>query len=454
MAGGVHRRGVLRGVAALGLMASAARAADDGMDVVGQLLRPWRPGALDIHHIATGRGDCTLIIGPDGTSQMIDAGASATPPPAALDIRPGPERRAGEWIGRYALRHLKAADNPGLDTLLISHFHPDHLGDVTVDSPLAPGGGYRLTGVSDVAALLPIGLIVDRGYPDYAYPRPWTARFAQNYEAFIRARTAGGGKVERFRVGAIDQFALRRRPVDYPTFAVRSLAANGEVWTGKGTRQLFPLLKTLSPDDIPDENVCSTAIHLRYGAFDYFAAGDLTSNSFDGELPWRDVETPAARAAGPVEVAVAAHHGMFDATGAEVVRALSPRAWIIQGWHAAHPSTNVLERMFSQRLYPGPREVFATGLSPANVLAHKWLTDRMSSRSGHVVVRVSPGGNQYRVVVTDNGDEADRVLAIFGPFASATDARLSTRQTSYSEEINGRRHPKPVAENRTIWLDH
>ena len=419
MAGGLDRRGVLRGAAALGLIAGAVRAADDSIDVVGQSLRPWRPGGLDIHHIATGRGDSTLIIGPDGTSQMIDAGASATPPPAALDIRPGPERRAGEWIGRYALRHLKAAGNPGLDSLLVSHLHPDHLGDVTDASPMGPGGGYRLTGVSDVAALLPIGLIVDRGYPDYAYPRPWTAPFAQNYEAFIRARVTGGGKVERFRVGAVDQFALRRRPADYPTFAVRNLAANGEVWTSEGTRQLFPPLETLAPDDIPDENACSTAIHLRYGAFDYFAAGDLTSNTFDGALPWRDVETPAARAAGPVEVAVAAHHGMFDATGADVVRALRPRTWVILGWHAAHPSLSTLERMFSQRLYAGPRDVFATGLSPANELANKRLTDRMGSRPGHVVVRVSPGGGDYRVVITDNGDEGDLVVAEFGPFLSA-----------------------------------
>lgn len=418
VARGVDRRGVLLGAAALGLATRPAFAAESEIDVVGQPLRPWRQGGLDIHHIATGRGDSTLIIGPDGTSQMIDAGASATPPPAALDIRPGPERRAGEWIGRYARRHLKAAGNPGLDSLLVSHLHPDHLGDVTDAAPLAPDGGYRLTGVSDVAALLPIGLIVDRGYPDYAYPRPWTAPFAQNYEAFIRARVAGGGRVERFRVGALDQFALRHRPADYPSFAVRNLAANGEVWTGKGTRPLFPPLDTLASEDIPDENVCSTAIHLRYGGFDYFAAGDLTSNSFDGALPWRDVETPTAEAAGAVDVAVAPHHGMFDATGAGAARALRPRIWVILGWHAAHPSITTLERIFSQRLYPGPREVFATGLSPANALAHKRLTDRFAGSSGHVILRVAPGGNLYRVVVTDNGDEADRVLATFGPFTS------------------------------------
>ncbi|MET3667642.1 MBL fold metallo-hydrolase [Caulobacter sp. 1776] len=403
------RRGLLLGAAALG---AAGSLADE--DVVGQPLRPWRRGWLDIHHVATGRGDSTLIIGPDGSSLMIDAGASATPPPAGLDIRPGPERRAGEWIGRYARRHLAAArSEPRLDAFLVSHLHPDHIGDVGPDTPPAPSGAYRLTGVSDVAASLPIGLLVDRGYPDYAYPKPWDAPFARNYVAFVRERIRAGGGVERFRVGAADQFAL-------PDVELRNLAANGEVWTGRGTetRRLFPPIASLAKDDLPDENACSTAIRLRYGAFGYFAAGDLTSHDFYGALPWRDVETPAAEAAGPVDVAVAAHHGMFDATGAAVVRALRPRAWIIQGWHAAHPSTDALERMLSTRLYPGPRDVFAAGLSAANELAHKWLTDRLAARQGHLVVRVAPGGERYRIVVTDNRDEADRVLSIWGPWSA------------------------------------
>lgn len=417
MSAALSRRGLLLGAAALG--ATAAAPSDDA-DVVGQPLRPWRRGGLDIHHIATGRGDAALIIGPDGTSLMIDAGASATPPPASLDIRPGPERRPGEWIGRYARRHLAATGAPRLDAFLVSHLHPDHVGDVGPDTPLAPGGAYRLTGAGDVAAQLPIGRLVDRGYPDYAFPKPWDAPFAKNYVAFVRERARAAGRVERFRVGAADQFALRRDPAAFPAFEIRNLAANGEVWTGRGsqTRRLFPPIEGLPAADLPDENACSAAIRLRYGAFAYFAAGDLTSNSFDGTLPWRDVETPAAQASGQVDVAVAAHHGMFDATGPDVVRGLKPRVWIIQAWHAAHPSTDVLERMLSQRLYPGPRDVFATGLSPANELAHKWLTDRMTSRGGHVVIRVAPGGGRYRVIVTDNRDEGDRVVSVSGPWAS------------------------------------
>ncbi len=386
------RRRLLLSAAAL---TTAAAATPDG-DVVGQPLRPRRRGGLDIHHIATGKGDSTLIIGPDGSSLLIDAGASSTPPPASLDIRPNADRRAGEWIGRYARRHLAATGRPKLDAFLVSHLHPDHI-----------------DGLYDVATLLPIGVLVDRAYPDYAYPRPVEAPFAKAYQAFVRERVRCGGKVERFRVGAADQLVM-------PGAEIRNLAANGEVWTGRGaeTRRLFPAMDGLPAADIPDENAFSAAIRLRYGPFGYFAAGDLTSDSLDGTLPWRDVETFAARAAGPVDVAVAAHHGMFDATGADVVRALRPRAWVIPAWHVAHPSPDALERMLNPRLYPGPRDVFATGLSPANEMAHKWLTDRLATREGHVIVRVEPGGGRFSVVVTDNRDETDRVASVWGPWTS------------------------------------
>lgn len=210
-------------------------------------------------------------------------------------------------------------------------------------------------------------------------------------------------------------------PASTPGFnGLAALAVNGDVWTGRGAehRQVFPAASTLRPDDVPDENVFSAAIRLNYGRFAYFAAGDLTSDTFDGALPWRDVESPAARVAGPVDVAVVAHHGLFDSTGAEVVRALRPRIWLIDAWHVSHPGITTLERLFSQRLYRGPREVFATGLSSANGLVNERLTKRLSSTTGHIVIRVAPGGDRYSVVITDSSDESDRVIKVLGPYES------------------------------------
>lgn len=405
-----------RSLLAAAVLAAGGGARADDQDAPGRPLRPWRPGGLDIHHIATGRGDSTLIIGPDGSSLMIDAGAAGTPAPPALPLRPDGGRRPGEWIGRYARRRLRDTGQAGLDVFLATHQHPDHIGDVGPESPPAPGGGYRLTGVSDVDALAPIGRLVDRGFPDYAEPARSQAPFQQNYEAYVAARRAAGRSVERFRPGALNQ--LRRDPQARDDFRIRNLAVNGEVWTGQGegARRLFPPMAELPATDVPEENAWSAAIALSYGAFDYFAAGDLTSSTFEGALPWRDVESAAALAAGPVEVAVSPHHGMFDATGARAVAALRPQVWIISAWHALHPSPSVLDRLFNGRLYPGPRAVFATGVDPATAAASPWLSGRLASQGGHVVVRVAPGGGRFEVVITDNADEADRVLAVFGPY--------------------------------------
>lgn len=397
------------------LLGSAARAAEGS---VGATLPPWQRGFLDIHQIATGRGNAALVVCPDGTSILIDAGAASGGPDVSCPVRPDASRRPGEWIARYALRHLRAAERAEIDTLVVSHLHPDHLGDATPESPKSARGDYVLTGVTDVAELLPIGTVVDRGFPDYAYPKPWPARFALNYFAFIAARQKAGAANERVRVGVADQIRLRRAADTFPSFVVRTIAANGVVWTGQGeaVSSAVPALKDLAAADYPDENLCSIALRLSYGKFDFYTGGDLHCDTADGTQPWRDLETPAARATGPVEVAVTNHHAYFDAIGAESVRALQPRVWVVPAWHLTHLAMAGLERMLSDRLYAGPRDVLATDLMPATKLLNERFIKKVASLAGHVVVRVSPGGDEFRVFVTGNEDENDTVNLILGPY--------------------------------------
>ncbi|MCC2971326.1 ComEC/Rec2 family competence protein [Massilia sp. IC2-476] len=405
-----HRRLLLAALLALPA-ARPVRAAAASSERVGEPLAPWLPGWLDIHHIATGRGNATFVMLPDGTSLLVDAGASLNAPDVSVAPRPDASRRPGEWIGRYAARHLRRAGLDGLDYLLATHLHPDHTGDVNESSPIAAGGAYRLGGVTDVAEQLRVRTLIDRGYPDYAYPQRIDAPFWRNYLAFAGARRKAGLAVERFRVGSAAQIAARGHRPSPHRFEVRNVAANGEVWTGEGegSRKLFPDLATLPRADWPSENQCSVAIRIGYGNFSYFTAGDLTSYTNDGVLPWQDVLGPAARAAGPVTVATADHHGMFDGLNGDVVRSLRPRVWVIPSWHIAHPDMLQLERMFSERLYPGPREVLATTVMRENLLANGRLTRRMLSHDGHVLVRVAPGGERLQLVVTDNRNEQDIV---------------------------------------------
>lgn len=407
------RRSLLAAAPALGLASRSWAREGEARDRIGEPLSPWRRGTLDIHHLSTGRGDATLIVGPDGTTILIDAGAASRIDAATLPARPNGDRRPGEWIARYILRRLAETGGDRLDTLLVTHLHPDHTGGVGPDSPLEPGGLYRLTGVSDIAAAMPIGRIIDPDFPDYGYPPFEDAVSARNYVAFIQAHTARGHRVERFRVGSAAQIALEGLGVR-PEFQVRNIASRGLVWTGsgEGTRAVFPPQSDLSPANYPGENASSAAIRLQFGAFRYFAAGDLTDWAHGGASPWLDALTPAATITGPVDVAVVPHHGLFDASGAAAIAALAARVWVISAWHASHPSPSTLERLFELRLYSGPRSVYATDLSPAQDLIASRLTTRLAARQGHTIIRVDDHGASFKVVTTSALNERDEVRAL------------------------------------------
>jgi beta-lactamase superfamily II metal-dependent hydrolase len=381
-------------------------------------LPAWKPGVLEIHHIATNRGNGTFLILPDGTTMMVDAGAIYGTTPYLTDPLPSSQHRPGEWIGRYAKRRLESSGLTTIDTFLLTHLHGDHLGYLSTETPLSPDGTYKLTGVSDVAAIVPINRFVDRAFPDYAYPAPADADFQKNYRAFLQSQTKAGKAVERFHPGSKDQFTLHKSAA-YPSFEIRNLIANGEVWTGEAehTRKLFPELSTLKPSDYPAENPCSCAIRLRYGNFGYYTGGDLTNDTNYGRDPWRDTESPAAEACGPVSVAVTNHHGYFNANGDRYVRALRPQAFIIPAWDSAHPTVNVLNTLYSKAIYPGNRDVFATLIQKDNRIANK-KTDDLKSRAGHIVIRVEPGGDTFNIHILSNTDETDTVTATFGSYTS------------------------------------
>lgn len=165
-----------------------------------------------------------------------------------------------------------------------------------------------------------------------------------------------GGNAERFVPGSERQITLKRTPERYPDFDIRNLASNGDVWTGVGdeTKAHFPPLETLKPEDYPTENKCSLAIRLRYGKFSYFSAGDQDHEVRNGRWPWGDIEAATARASGKVQVAVADHHGYTNACSPDWVRALQPKAFVINGWiRRTRPSmlsTTCSTRIFTQDL--------------------------------------------------------------------------------------------------------
>lgn len=359
---------------------------------VSPSLPPWTPGTLDIHHIATGAGNATFFILPNGTSLLVDAGdASALKLPGA-DVFPDASRPAGTSIARYAKRQLGAAGlASALDTVLLTHIHVDHV-----------------NGLADLAKEIPVKRVIDRGWPEYADPVPAIPQVLAPYREALGIVTASGARVERARPGRADQIVESAAG-----FELRIVASNGEVWTGKGDEALsvFPPVPVASAPGLPDENMCSIALRIRLGAFDYFTGGDLPGVPDPGEPAWTDLETPLAKVLGPLDVSVIGHHGSIDNTNPYWLATTKPRVHVVPAWNATHPSPDVVKRLMAPGAYPGPRDVYVLELREATANTIGPRADRLASRHGHVVVRVPKGGATYEVLVTESRDESDRVLA-------------------------------------------
>jgi beta-lactamase superfamily II metal-dependent hydrolase len=386
---------------------------------VGEPLPAWTRGTLDIHQISTGRGNAALVVFPDGTTLLVDAGAAGDGV-AMPDTNPRPNgtRTAGAWIVDYVEKALAGGGAPRLDYALITHFHADHMGQITAASRTAAGGKYKLSGITEVGDRIPIGTLIDRGAS--CAPLPAGDATLRNYRAFVEEREAHGFSSQTIRVGRRDQIVLRRAPDAFPAFDVRNVAANGDVWTGTGdgVDHVFPPLESLRDEDKPSENMCSIALRIRYGRFDFLTGGDMPGIPDAGAPSWQSVETPVARAVGAVDVHVVNHHGSIDPESSVFLGTLRSRVMILPSWSPTHPSQDVLKRMLSDRLYPGPRDVFATTVRESTKLSIGARAGQLAADHGHIIVRVAPGGESYRVFVLDDGAESRLILSVHGPYPS------------------------------------
>ena len=382
---------------------------------VGDVLPSWTEGYLDIHHINTGKGECSFFMLPDGTTMLVDAGATARPKPRVTDPKPDGSRTPGEWITRYILHFLQNQPEKKLNYMMLTHFHDDHIGELYPGLKTSKAGNYILTGITEVGENIPFDKLVDRNWPDYNWPTSLKASYIQNYIKFAKWNVEHKNvEAAQFRVGANDQITLVRNPGKYPNFEIRNIASNGHVWTGVGNneRNHFPPLESLSPSEYPDENMLSIAFRLSYGKFDYFNGGDLTTGA-PGQ--WQDIETPVGLVTGPVEVCEANHHAYFDAMGVPFLQAVRPRVLIVQVWSPSQPSANILARMLSSGTYPGPRDIFVTNtMEETRVVSGRM--DNLKSQQGHLVVRVNPGGGSYMIYILDDSEENFKIKAIHGPY--------------------------------------
>lgn len=392
---------------------------DPKEELIGKVLPDWEEGYLDIHAINTGRGESQLLIFPDGTTMLIDAAGSNIsptadiPPPAQ---KPNANVSPGLAVTNYTRHFIRAASNK-INYLMLSHFDPDHMGSFTTSMPMDPTSTFRMTGITEVGAKIDFDKIVDRGYPDYNFPTDMTSntRIA-NYIQFVNwAKANKGVTAEQFDVGKNDQFVLQQNPSAYPNFEIRNICSNGVVWTGSGTGTINTLPP--GPEVVAasgSENIFSIGFVLSYGKFDFFTAGDLQYNGKTAH-PWKDIEAPVATVVPAVDVMKANHHATSNCNGTAILSSLRPRTVIVHPWRNVQPNPETISRMFAAN---SNVQIFTTNMTDDNKPKLGANLNRLKAIQGHVVVRVSPGGDEYYVYVLDDTNQDYKVTGVFGPYQS------------------------------------
>ncbi|MGI6573468.1 MAG: ComEC/Rec2 family competence protein [Fermentimonas sp.] len=385
----------------------------------------WEEGELDIHHIYTGRGEANFFILPDGTSMLIDAGNYDRQDYLLMTpALPDTTRQAGEWIARYIERVNPHKDH--VNYFFLSHFHDDHFGEVRNTMQMTTGRDpdYILSGISEVAEQIHFDKLVDSSYPRYDFPREDpNDKHLRNYRNFVEWQTKSGGlKAEPFSVGSTDQFVLHHDASSYPGFKVRNLVSNGVVWTGKGieTDSLVCDTRKNRHRDF-SINTMSCGIRVSYGAFNYFTAGDLSGRVSDEKGNVFDIEEMVAMVCGEVDICKVNHHGFHDAMPEGFVRNIRAAHYIFPVWDYQHVQASVIGRVTSLKLHNGKQSRLYFTYIPT-CLREKCRSrvwgKQIAEENGHVIVKVLPQGDRYKIYIVSAEDESMTVKAVYGPFFS------------------------------------
>jgi beta-lactamase superfamily II metal-dependent hydrolase len=266
-------------------------------------------GLLEIHQINVQQGDCTLIIGPDGTTILVDGGDAT---------------KGTNEVVPY-LQGLGLLPVDGLDYMIATHYDSDHLG-----------------GLDEV---INAGYDVRDGIWDNGSGETGT----QVTQFKNAAATTTAAPLNDATLGAI---------VSLGNGAVARIVAVGGSVLGHG----------VVPSATNNENDTSVAILVQYGGFDYLTGGDLGGGqwSVDNNCTGRttgqvNVETPLAVSLMPgggaslltadgVEVLDVNHHGSESSTNHQYMNLLSPAVAVInvgsgQGSTYHHPRIDVVENV-------------------------------------------------------------------------------------------------------------
>lgn len=352
-----------------------------------------------IYFPGTGMGEAILIIGPDGTSVLIDT------------ANDGMSKQTEDAISRRT-------GNKGLDWVIITHYHNDHIGGFdnlfsSSESGIAINKGLVVRGMLDIGSDMPgvedfnefctlmsgelaskvINLCEGDPMPcGGGSGGPWGASGcngllkgdlsdisddAQNITSFIPL----GGGARIYFTHANGWIARNDGPVK---------AENNGITIGWGNTD--------------EENARSLGAVLKWGKFSYIFAGDTQGRDIKIEKFIADNSAyilaqngePLIKATG-ADVVHLSHHGLASSTSQEWVNFLFPddgksRNAVVgtSGIYVTSPAQSVLDAL-APRLGTGMVWANAKALSSGN-------SYKLFVASTAVTMHVENGGSQYRVV--------------------------------------------------------
>jgi len=247
--------------------------------VCAALALPAEAQNLEVHFLNVGQGHAALIVGPDGTTVMVDGG------------------NPGDGSGTI-VPYLNSLGITSLTYGITTHFHTDHMGGLDEVYNLVSGPTTAF----------------DRG--NFNIPSNTQVTQYLSSVAGVRA-TPTVGQTVALGGGATLEF----------------VCLNGD-WSG-GSIDPYAFLQ--------GENGSSIGMVIRYGDFDAFIGGDLSG----GGNATSDMETLIRNDVGPVEVALASHHGSNTSSNSVFIATLDPGMVVYSCGPAngfGHPTKTVTNR--------------------------------------------------------------------------------------------------------------
>lgn len=326
-------------------------------------------------------GESALIVGPDGTTVLVDVGNDAHDDDVADVLT--------EYTG-----------DSDVDHIVVTHFHADH-GDGIEDLL----GRVRWT-----------GRLVHRGFTDYTPAAGETslervctaARSREGANAALCTADAEPGSCDPTTWSephpATSCAGLEAHDLALGAGArLDFFAANGVIGDASHERDVGPFLR----DDTNGENARSVVALLAHGAFRMLLDGDLTGGGSDTDdvegfyVP--HLEAVAGIDARGVDVLHAGHHGRNTSTSVPWADRLLPRDGlarnVIMGVSTAHvgsPHREVLDVIFAgDRLAGGnawTTRVTATGATAEGL---------RNAEGGLILLATLEGGAAYAIQIVD-----------------------------------------------------